>query len=44
MRQPAFEMGHSAAHQLLARIADPLAERETIVFAPELVVRASTIG
>lgn len=44
VRQPAFEMGHSAAQLLLARIADPLAERETIVFAPELVVRASTIG
>ncbi|MGO2188340.1 MAG: LacI family DNA-binding transcriptional regulator [Microbacterium gubbeenense] len=44
VRQPAFEMGHSAAQMLIARIRDPHLARETVVFAPELVVRASTTG
>lgn len=45
VRQPAREMGRTAAELLLARIGGaPGSARDDIVYQPELVVRASTGG
>ncbi|MGN6219865.1 MAG: LacI family DNA-binding transcriptional regulator [Microbacterium sp.] len=45
VRQPAREMGRTAAELLLARIGGaPDSARDDIVYQPELVVRASTGG
>ncbi|MDD9348442.1 MULTISPECIES: LacI family DNA-binding transcriptional regulator [unclassified Mumia] len=45
VRQPSREMGRRAAELLLAEIeAGGSGERQHIVFAPELVARASTLG
>ncbi|MFB2554421.1 LacI family DNA-binding transcriptional regulator [Herbiconiux liangxiaofengii] len=45
VRQPAREIGRTAAELLIAEIDDPGGdERRQVVFAPELVVRASTAG
>ncbi len=45
VRQPAREMGRAAADLLLAHLAgDAADERRDIVYQPELVVRASTVG
>jgi len=42
IRQPAIEMGRTALRMLLAVADDPEAPIERVVFAPELVARAST--
>ncbi|WP_156759199.1 LacI family DNA-binding transcriptional regulator [Microbacterium karelineae] len=44
VRQPAAAMGRRAVELLLGRIRAPRAPRATVVFAPELTVRASTVG
>ncbi|KHK97118.1 LacI family transcriptional regulator [Microbacterium mangrovi] len=44
VRQPAQLIGSTAVELLLALESDPGAEREHIVYRPELVVRASTTG
>jgi len=45
VRQPAREMGRTAAEILLARIAGTAgADLGNVVYQPELVVRASTAG
>jgi LacI family transcriptional regulator len=38
-----YELGIRAAQMLLTLIEDPQARRETIVLAPELVVRGSSV-
>jgi LacI family transcriptional regulator len=42
VRQPAYELGHRAALQLLSEASDEKHKHEQVVFEPELVVRAST--
>ena len=42
VRQPAYELGHRAALQLLSEAGDEGHRHEQVVFEPELVVRAST--
>ena len=42
VRQPAYELGHRAAMQLLSEASDEEHRHEQVVFEPELVVRAST--
>lgn len=42
VRQPFEYMGHLAAEHVLALIADPTTEPETVVIDPELIVRGST--
>jgi LacI family transcriptional regulator len=42
VRQPAYELGHRAAQQLLSEAGDEKHNHEQVVFEPELVVRAST--
>jgi LacI family transcriptional regulator len=42
VRQPAYELGHRAALQLLSEAGDEKHKHEQVVFEPELVVRAST--
>lgn len=42
VRQPAYELGRQAALQLLDEADDEQHKHERVVFAPELVVRAST--
>jgi LacI family transcriptional regulator len=42
VRQPAYELGRRAALQLLDEADDVQHKHERVVFAPELVVRAST--
>jgi LacI family transcriptional regulator len=42
VRQPAYELGHRAAQQLLSEASDEQHKHEQVVFEPELVVRAST--
>ncbi|NEB75811.1 LacI family transcriptional regulator [Streptomyces sp. SID14478] len=42
VRQPAREIGRRAAQLLLEEVADPTAERPTVVFRPELVTRTSS--
>lgn len=44
IRQPAHEMGMRAAELLVARIGGATTEYESIVFQPELIARASTVG
>ena len=44
VRQPAREMGRRAAELLIARIAGDERDGATVLFEPELVVRASTTG
>jgi LacI family transcriptional regulator len=44
VRQPAYELGHRAAQQLLSEAGEEKHKHEQVVFAPELVVRASTGG
>ena len=44
VRQPAREMGRRAAELLIARIAGAERDGATVLFEPELVVRASTTG
>lgn len=44
VRQPALAMGARAAKLLIAHIRDHRAPRESVVFAPELEIRASTAG
>jgi len=43
IRQPSGLIGSTAVNVLLEEAADPTIERRTIVFQPELVVRASTV-
>jgi LacI family transcriptional regulator len=42
VRQPAYELGHRAALQLLSEAGEGAHKHEQVVFEPELVVRAST--
>lgn len=42
VRQPAYELGHRAAQQLLSEASDEAHKHEQVVFEPELVIRAST--
>jgi LacI family transcriptional regulator len=42
VRRPTGLMGTTAVRLLLEEAADPTSERQTIIFQPELVVRAST--
>jgi LacI family transcriptional regulator len=42
VRQPAYELGHRAALQLLSEAGAETHTHEQVVFEPELVVRAST--
>lgn len=42
VRQPAYELGHRAARQLLSEAGEEKHKHEQVVFEPELVVRAST--
>jgi LacI family transcriptional regulator len=42
VRQPAYELGHRAAQQLLSEAGEDDHKHEQVVFEPELVVRAST--
>ena len=44
IRQPAREMGKRAGELLLRHIAGDLDGVTQIVFQPELVIRASTVG
>jgi LacI family transcriptional regulator, galactose operon repressor len=44
VRQPAYELGHRAALQLLGEAGEEAHRHEQVVFEPELVVRASTGG
>ena len=44
VRQPRDELGRTAAHLVLEEADDPECEHRQIVFAPELIVRASTAG
>jgi LacI family transcriptional regulator len=44
VRQPAYELGHRAALQLLGEAGEEPHKHEQVVFEPELVVRASTGG
>lgn len=44
VRQPSASIGATAVELLLQEAADPALQKRTIVFQPELVVRASTTG
>jgi LacI family transcriptional regulator len=44
IRQPSILIGRRAVELLLREAADPRSEREQVVFQPELVARASTLG
>jgi LacI family transcriptional regulator len=44
IRQPSTLIGRRAVELLLREAADPKSEREQVVFQPELVARASTLG
>jgi LacI family transcriptional regulator len=44
VRQPAYELGYRAAQQLLSEVSGRAHKHEQVVFAPELVIRASTEG
>ena len=44
VRQPIEKMGHEAVDILVYEMSKPRAEPQQIVFGPELVIRASTVG
>ncbi|WP_105566486.1 LacI family DNA-binding transcriptional regulator [Microbacterium halophytorum] len=44
IRQPAVDMGRRAAELLLGAIGRSPEPRQNVVYAPELVIRASTVG
>jgi LacI family transcriptional regulator len=44
IRQPAYDLGHSAARLLLEELSGASHRHEQVMFTPELVVRASTGG
>jgi LacI family transcriptional regulator len=44
IRQPSALIGRRAVELLLREATDPKSQREQVVFQPELVARASTLG
>jgi LacI family transcriptional regulator len=44
VRQPRQELGRAAAELVLAEASDPGHEHQQVLFTPELVARASTLG
>jgi len=44
VRQPRQDLGRRAAELLLDEVGDPDHQHEQVVFTPELVARASTLG
>jgi LacI family transcriptional regulator len=44
VRQPAYEMGRTAAELLTDQLSGTPPQRRHVIFEPELVVRESTVG